>query len=246
VSKIKIEHNICRRSTFKIQKIGNNQHSFQLHSISFLAEWKQFIFISAQLPRSQRHSIKVILVGNSGVGKTCLIASFYKQSFDFKMNASVAPACSFSNIRNSHGVNVRLQIWDTAGQEKYLAVNQLFFRDADVALVCFEADDHTSIDAIGSWVDRVKVEVPACELLFVMTKSDLKTSEEIEKIKKTVEPIISQYNPKTIYITSALTRQGVNEVFCAAADTFKPKALSRTAPGTNIADTKKKSNDGCC
>ena len=201
--------------------------------------------MAARIPQSQRHAIKVILVGNSGVGKTCLIASFYKQSFDFNMTANVAPACSFSDIRNTNGYNVRLQIWDTAGQEKYLAVNQLFFRDSEVALVCFEANDPTSIDSINDWVKRVKDEAPNCELLFVLTKCDLKTPEEIQQLKKTVMPIISPYNPKTLFVTSALTREGVNDVFNAAADTFKPKGATIT-PSTNLNNTKKASNGGCC
>ena len=198
--------------------------------------------MTAKIPQNLRPSIKVILVGNSGVGKTCLIASFYKQVFDFKTAANVAPAYSYQDVRNSQGLMVRLQIWDTAGQEKYLSVNQLFFRDSGVALVCFEAGDETSIDSIGEWIKRVKDEVPSCELIFVLTKSDLRTKEELELIVQQAYEKLKQYEPKTIYVTSALTREGVDDVFNAAADAYKSK---NQVPKSSIQEEKKKEKS-CC
>ena len=195
----------------------------------------------AKIPQNQRPSVKVILVGNSGVGKTCLIASFNKQAFDFKMPPNVAPAYSFSDVRNSQGLTIRLQIWDTAGQEKYLSVNQLFFRDSGVALVCFEAGDQGSLASVPDWVKRVKDEVPSCELIFVLTKSDLRTKDELDSIVAEAQERLKEFNPKKIYVTSALTRDGVVDVFDAAADAYRPK---NQAPKSSLPDQQKKKS--CC
>ena len=195
-----------------------------------------------KIPQNQRPSVKVIFVGNSGVGKTCLIASFYQQNFDIKTSPNVAPAYSYSDVRNSQGLTIRLQIWDTAGQEKYLSVNQLFFRDSGVAFVCFEAGDKESLDSVHDWAKRVKDEVPTCEILFVLTKSDLKTKEEMEKIVDEVKEALKEYNPPKIYVTSAVTREGVNEIFDAAADAYRPK---NQAPAQHLPDQQEKKKS-CC
>lgn len=200
--------------------------------------------MSARIPQSHRPTIKVILVGSSGVGKTCLISAFYKQSFDNQTPSTVAPAYSYSDVKNSKGLSVRLQIWDTAGQERFHSVSQLFFRDSDVALVCFEAGDKESFNAVPDWIKNVRDEVPTCEIFFVITKSDTKTKEECEEDKANAEAQFSQYEPKGIFITSARTKEGVNEVFNAAADLYKPKAT--LANTTNIAKTQEKEKKGCC
>ena len=201
---------------------------------------------TARIPQSQRPTMKVILVGNSGVGKTCLIASFNKESLDFNTPANVAPAYSYSDVRNSQGITVRLQIWDTAGQEKYLSVNQLFYRDSDVALVCFEACDQISLDSIKDWVHRVRDQVPQCELVYVITKSDLKTKLEIDQFQKTATSIISQFGGKKIFVTSALTREGVVDVFNFASDLYKPKSVNPGKTQNLTNDKKKSEKDGCC
>ena len=200
--------------------------------------------MTARIPQSQRPTIKVILVGSSGVGKTCLISAFYKQSFDFNSVSTVAPAYSYSDVKNSKGINVRLQIWDTAGQERYHSVSQLFFRDSDIALVCFEAGDKTSFDSIPDWVKRVKDEVPTCQLFFVITKSDLKNKEEIEKIKEEIQSQLNHFEPKGYFITSSLTKEGVSDVFNAAADLYKPK----NAQSSKTTDVTKSNNNkkSCC
>jgi small GTP-binding protein len=74
-----------------------------------------------------RPSVKIILVGSSGVGKTCLSASYQKQNFNKNTAPTVAPASSCRVVI--------LQIWDTAGQERYASISQLFFRDSNVAFV---------------------------------------------------------------------------------------------------------------
>jgi len=199
--------------------------------------------MTARIPQSQRPTVKVILVGGSGVGKTCLISSFLKQSFDTNSLSTVAPAYSYSDVKNSRGTSVRLQIWDTAGQERYHSVSQLFFRDSDVAFVCFEAQYPASLSSVHDWVKRVREEVKSCELFFVVTKSDLRTKEELETIKQEAMAQVSCYDPKGIFVTSSLTKEGVTEIFNAAADLYKPKS----AQVSQTADlTKKEKSKTCC
>jgi small GTP-binding protein len=174
------------------------------------------------LPRQERQRLKIILVGSSGVGKTCLIASFFKKPFDPSGLSTVSPAYMFQDVVRKDGLTVCLQIWDTAGQERYQSVSQLFFRDANVAFVCFEAGNDDSMDTVSDWTEKVLQEVPDCQFLFVATKADLLPSDETEKVRQKAENMFSELSSKGCYVTSAMTRDGVDALFMRAAELFVP------------------------
>ena len=196
------------------------------------------------VPKTQRPTLKIILVGSSGVGKTCLISTYFRQSFDFQTPPTVAPAYSCSDVKKADGTPVSLQIWDTAGQERYHSVSKLFFRDSDVAFICFEAGEPESTKEVPNWIKRVRDEVPSCIIFFVMMKCDLHTPQEIAEIKAQAEAEFAEFNGKGVFKTSALAKEGVNELFQAAAEMYK----SRVAPSQTMNKPleTKKGGKGCC
>ena len=198
------------------------------------------------VPKLQKPTLKIILVGASGVGKTCLIASYFKQSFDFQSIPTVAPAYSCSDVKRKDGTTVSLQIWDTAGQERYHSVSKLFFRDSGIAFICFESGDEQSTAEVPNWIKRVKEESPHCLFFFVLTKSDLHTSEEMEKLEKDAQTRFAEYNPKKIYVTSALSRDGVQELFNDAAESFHPKNQNKAIIQDNKLSKDNETNKSSC
>ena len=197
------------------------------------------------VPKTQRPTLKVILVGSSGVGKTCLISTYFRQSFDFETPPTVAPAYSCSDVKKADGTQVSLQIWDTAGQERYQSVSKLFFRDSDVAFVCFEAGEPESTKEVPNWVKRVRDEVPCCAIFFVMMKCDLHTPQEIAEIKAQAKLEFSEFNGKDVFVTSALAKEGINELFQAAAEMYKSKVIHSQMTSTTL-EAKKDGKGGCC
>lgn len=195
------------------------------------------------VPKTQRPTLKIILVGSSGVGKTCLTSTYFRQSFDFQTPPTVAPAYSCADVKKSDGTPVSLQIWDTAGQERYHSVSKCFFRDSDIAFVCFEAGEAESTKEVPNWIKRVRDEVPTCTIFFVMTKSDLHTPQEIKQIKTAAEAEFQEYNGKGVFVTSALAKEGVNELFQAAAEMYKSRSATSTATPKL---SEKKKEKGCC
>jgi small GTP-binding protein len=197
------------------------------------------------IPRSEKPRLKVILVGGSGVGKTCLISSFLKKPFDRSGLSTVSPAYMFQEVTRRDGLVVCLQIWDTAGQERYHSVSQLFYRDSDVALVCFEAGSEESMGTVPDWVTRVRKEVPECELIFVVTKSDQITGPgQREKVIDAAHQALGRINPRGIYVTSAVTSDGVDELFKAAAELYVPNKGVKIDKGKPLQGTE--APGGCC
>jgi small GTP-binding protein len=150
----------------------------------------------------------------------------------------------FHEIRRPDGVQICLQIWDTAGQERYHSVSQLFYRDADVAFVCWEAGNDESLESVVDWVAKVRCEVPDCMFVFVATKCDLLDDQHCQLLRATAQKMFASYQPKGIHLTSAITRQGVEELFRSAAELYGVPAKAVTGP--NPVDDQTGARPRCC
>jgi small GTP-binding protein len=191
------------------------------------------------IPHDTRPSLKIILVGSSGVGKTCLSACYLKQGFDKESCPTVAPSFSSRPAKRLDGSMVILQIWDTAGQERYSSISELFFRDSDVAFVCFDPSDQPTVASARDWAARVLDEVPDCILYAILTKGD-----KIENREKTLDEckqVLGETNFERFFVTSALTKEGVNEPFAAAAETYVP-----ATPKLGVQNRQNGKTNECC
>jgi small GTP-binding protein len=169
--------------------------------------------------------LKAILVGSSGVGKTCLIGAFVKHPFDHNTSPTVTPAYACQEVMRSDGLTVCLQVWDTAGQDRYHSVSALFYREADVALICYEAGSHHSLESIPGWVKKVRNQVPDCEIFVVATKADLLPKDEFASVLAEARGSLSAFQPRAYVLTSALTGDGVERLFRDVAEQYKPRLL---------------------
>jgi small GTP-binding protein len=167
--------------------------------------------------------LKTIIVGSSCVGKTCLIQSFTQKQFNSQSPPTVTPAYACHELTRHDGVIVCLQVWDTAGQERYHSVSQLFYREADVAIICFEAGIQRSMESVPAWVKRVRAEVPECELVFVATKADLLPKEDLPSVLSDAKGTFGMFQPKAIFVTSSISREGIDELFAEIAELHKSK-----------------------
>ena len=101
---------------------------------------------------------KVILVGESGVGKTCIIVRFvseeYKEETISTTGASYASKIiEFADYKKS----IQFQIWDTAGQEKYRGLTKLFYKDAKIVILVYDITRRKSFDEIKNyWYNQIK------------------------------------------------------------------------------------------
>jgi small GTP-binding protein len=194
------------------------------------------------IPRDQRPTVKVILVGNSGVGKTCLIGSYLKNTFENRTAQTVAPAYSCREVKKADGTIVILQIWDTAGQERYASISQLFFRDSNVALVCCDPGDPTSLTAVKDWIKRILNEVSDCHLFGVVTKADLISADDLPKVLEETKAALSDCEFEQFFATSSVTRDGVEELFQQTAELYTRKGTTMPlSPTPNEGGEK-----GCC
>lgn len=170
---------------------------------------------------------KVVLYGPSNAGKTALAARLHSNTFEENSEGTIG-----ANYRQLEIGNQKISLWDTAGQERYNSMSSLYFRDADIVIVC------------GVWGESV--ELPECvpedaQIIRVFTKSDLKKPDYVPTgfvRRKTSSSLCVEDIKVEQLVTSAKTGEGVGELKLK----LKGEVLGCKA-SLEISDSKK---DGCC
>ena len=159
---------------------------------------------------------KVIILGDSGVGKSCLTLKATKDRFEPKYAPTIGFEFFNFNICFEEKERINLHIWDTCGQEVYRSFISNFFRNSSLAIIVYSIDDKKSFDDIEEWVKDIKISSnPDTKLLLLGNKADLENMREVkyeegEQMKKIYH--FSYFNE-----TSAKTGLNVTEVFVQAA-----------------------------
>jgi Ras-related protein Rab-8A len=98
--------------------------------------------------------VKVLMVGDSGVGKTSLLLRYDNDVFNesYVTTIGIDFKTKYLDVGDKR---VRLQIWDTAGQERFRTITTSYFRGAQGILLCFEVSDRNSFNSIGSWLEQI-------------------------------------------------------------------------------------------
>ena len=124
---------------------------------------------------------KTIIVGDSGVGKTCLLERFVDDRFlvDFATTIGV----DFKlYVMQTQGKTIKLQIWDTAGQERFRGITNSFYRGANGILLCFDVTSARSFEHLESWLDQIRqYAVPNIPLVLVGCKGDLSERRQVSQ-----------------------------------------------------------------
>ena len=127
-------------------------------------------------------TIKVVLMGNSGVGKTCISQRYINDSFTNNEQSTVG-ASYFQKILEIDGKPIHLDIWDTAGQERYRSMGKMFYKDAFIVLFVYDITDKKSfLELKNVWYDEIKKTGEKHSVLAVVgNKSDLYLKEQVDE-----------------------------------------------------------------
>jgi small GTP-binding protein len=142
------------------------------------------------LGRKFDYSLKVVVVGDSGVGKTCLLIRFVRDLFDEESPPTLGVEF-LTKIVQTDRHRIQLQLWDTAGQELFRSVTRGYYRGSAGALLVFDLSNRDSFENIGRWLQDIR-DVARSDVvtLLIGNKSDLVdkrqvTTDEAETFAKT-------------------------------------------------------------
>ena len=160
-------------------------------------------------------SFKMIIVGNSGIGKTCLTLKGTKNQYEECYTPTIGFEFFTFNIK-INDKNIKLQIWDTCGQETYRSLITSFYKNASIAIIAYAINDEKSFNGIEAWLNEIKAQAnPETIIFLVGTKSDL---ENKRKVKREIAEQFKKAHDFNYFIeTSAKTGFNTQNVFIEAA-----------------------------
>ncbi|GFH49374.1 Rab5 family GTPase [Chaetoceros tenuissimus] len=189
----------------------------------------------------QSNACKVVLLGNSGAGKSSIAQRFVYNKFNV-YNESTIGASFFSKkivIKIKNAIeseeaterSVKFHVWDTAGQEKYHSLAPMYYRGAKAAILVYDICNKPSFDALGSWFDRLKEFGPNnLQHIIVGNKCDLNDERQVPRQEAEVYAL----NMNCLYLeTSARDNINVEEIFQEIARKLPENAME---PSNNEAD----------
>ena len=199
-------------------------------------------------------SCKVVLLGESGVGKTSIISQFLDQEFAEDQQATTG--ATFSNksiIYDQYNKELSFEIWDTAGQEKYRALTKMFYKDASIAILVYDITREESFEQIRDfWVDQLKENAPKNMIMAIAAnKSDLIAEEKVDETeaRNLAESIGAMFR-----LTSAKQQTGIEELFRDVGNKYldpqfdgtKEKRKTVKVKKEDMNQTEEKKTGRCC
>nr|GEX71679.1 Ras-related protein RABA5a [Tanacetum cinerariifolium]GEY38278.1 Ras-related protein RABA5a [Tanacetum cinerariifolium] len=159
---------------------------------------------------SDGYLFKIILLGDSGVGKSNLLARFARDEFYSNSKSTIGVEFQTQKME-VNGKEIKAQIWDTAGQERFRAVTSAYYRGAVGALVVYDVSRRQTFDSVGRWLNELHTH---CDMnvitILVGNKTDLKNAREVSK---TDGKSLAESQSLFFMETSALDSSNVNAAF---------------------------------
>jgi len=188
----------------------NDEESIQTNNEDIKYEAKILNIPESSQPKDSL-TFKIIIVGNSGVGKTSITNNAVKNVFFESYRATIGMEIFSLFVKVNHKI-IKLQIWDTCGQEIYRSLITNFYRNSSLAIIVYSIDKKNSFKDIELWLKELRLySSPDIKVILIGNKSDLKDKREVtyeEGVKYLEDDRIMSF-----YETSAKTGENVSKLF---------------------------------
>ncbi|XP_054011605.1 ras-related protein Rab-43 [Hylaeus anthracinus] len=169
---------------------------------------------------------KIVLIGDCGTGKTCVVQRFRSGTFIERHGSTIGVDFSMKTVLIDNK-KVKLQIWDTAGQERFRTITQSYYRSANGVIVVYDITKRSTFLSLQHWVEEVRRYTSSHVLLVLVgNKCDLESLREVERGEADV---LCQYLPEVLQVveTSAKENTNIDSVFFYLASELKRRHENR-------------------
>ena len=163
--------------------------------------------------------IKLVIIGDTGVGKTNFIFQFTEGRFSSLHVTTVGFDYKSKIIKLPKSKrNVKLQIWDTAGQERYMAINKSLFQKVQGIILMYDLTNRDSFEHVTNWLNLIKQTVSSKTIILVANKLDLEQDKRI--VSEEEGGKIAKDNNILFFEGSGSSGQNVDKIFTSIAETI--------------------------
>ena len=190
---------------------------------------------------------KVLLLGDSSVGKTCFLLRYCDKSFQDVHLSTIVLDYILKTITLKNNKNIKLQIWDTAGQDRFRAITKNYYKSANGVLLIYDISNLQTYENVKNWISQIREEAnPNVIIYLVGNKIDLPKEKRVVNIEDG-EKIAEEFEIK-FKEASAKSGTNVNEIFEELVEQIDEKFSKLETPkkkkGNQLYTGKKKKK--CC
>ncbi|OMJ81863.1 hypothetical protein SteCoe_17562 [Stentor coeruleus] len=192
--------------------------------------------------RDYDYLFKIVLVGDSGVGKSCLLLRFADDTFSESYISTIGVDFRFKTL-SIDGQIIKLQIWDTAGQERFKTITSAYYRGADGVILVFDKTSRDTFNNIASWLEEINKYSETSTRILVGNKDDAKEIMQVDQ--ETGNKYANEL--KMNYVeTSALNSHQVTFAFESIARELIARKTNSVEKGKKLGSGQPKSIGNCC
>ena len=186
---------------------------------------------------------KILLLGDSSVGKTCFLMRYTDNTFQDIHMSTIGLDYKLKNVQLENGKMVKIQVWDTAGQDRFRSITKNYYKGAHGIILIYDVTEQKSFDNVKNWMAQIKEEVSdRVTIVLVGNKID---DEDNRKIATEQGESMAKEYGIMFFECSAKTGQHIDEIFNnlvkKVVDNF-----SKSAENGQKLKNKKKKGKGCC
>lgn len=177
---------------------------------------------------SDSKKLKIVLIGDSTVGKTCLLQRYADCVFESNYNSTLGVDFRVKYINFLDDIQFRFQIWDTSGQERFKVITQNYYRGSDGVIICFDLTNRKSFINIKYWIDSIN-NICGDDIVKILIglKSDILNNREIKQDE--INKLSLESNIPYFEVSSKTDSQkSIEEIFNFIAKIILDKKLIET------------------
>ena len=190
-------------------------------------------------------SLKVLILGDPSVGKSCFLIRYMEDTFQDVYLSTIGMDSKYKDVDLGNGKSIRLQLWDTAGQDRFRSITRNLYKGAEGIILIYDVTSKKTFLNVKNWVDSIRKEVNnKVVIILVGNKIDKEAQREVKKEEG--EDLAEEFN-LPFFECSALSGEGINEPFMELAKRLSEIKEKDLENGVNLKQVKvDKNKKSCC
>ena len=161
------------------------------------------------------HTFKVLILGDPSVGKSCFLIRYTEDTFQDVYLSTIGMDCKYKKVDLENGESIRLQLWDTAGQDRFRSITRNLYKGAAGIILIYDVTNRKTFESIKNWVESIRAEV-SNKVVIVLVGNKIDKKEQIDVKTEEGDVLAEEFN-LPFFECSALTGENINEAFVELA-----------------------------
>ena len=196
------------------------------------------------MPKNE-YFFKILILGDSTVGKTCFLTRYTDKRFEQNYLATVGIDYKLKNIKLNDNKTVKLQIWDTIGQDRFRSITKNYYKGAQGIVLIYDITEKDTFKSVKEWVKSIKNEADE-KVVVILVGNKIDCIEERKVSKEEGENLAKELS-LPFYECSAKTDTNINEVFTDLVDKLVINFPNNGGKGLQLKQKKVGgTKTGCC